>query len=56
MLEFEFTLGPLRLAFALTNPHQAGSEYVELTTDTVLAEEDEYEPAEEDRIGFRRNR
>lgn len=53
MFEFDLTLGPLRLAFRLANPEQPAGEYVELATDTVLADTDDYEPAEEDRIGFR---
>lgn len=54
MFEFSLTLGPLHIAFRLANPEPDTGEYVELTTDTVLADEDQYEePAEEDRIGFR---
>ena len=54
MLEFSFTLGPLHIGFRLANPElAAGGEYIELGTDTQVVDDDAYEPAEEDRIGFR---
>lgn len=54
MLEFSITLGPLHIGFRLANPlDDAAGEYVELGTETQLVDETVYEPAEEDRIGFR---
>lgn len=52
MLEFDLTLGPLHLHFAI-GPDQGG-EYVDVVSDAQLGPDDEDAP--QDRIGFRGTR
>jgi hypothetical protein len=53
VFEFDLTLGPLRIRFALAAPDTTGVEYVELFTDTDVATDDYEDDTEQDRIGFR---
>jgi hypothetical protein len=53
MFEFDLTLGPLRIRFALATPDTTGSEYVELVTDTDVAQVEYEDDSEQDRVGFR---
>jgi hypothetical protein len=53
VFEFDLTLGPLRIRFALAAPDTTGTEYVELVTDTDVAQVEYEDDTEQDRIGFR---
>jgi hypothetical protein len=53
VFEFDLTLGPLRIRFALAAPDTTGTEYVELVTDTDVAQVEYEDDTEQDRVGFR---